>query len=149
MGLSFLFLSFLSCATVKTIRHPDYNFYSSTPWQDIKIYQGGFEPTYPYLIIAKLEKGGDLFMPNPPSNPLLGSWNSQLKKAAANAGGDGILITNKDVNMQEYNQLVTRGSISSYTGFCNLKGLSITSYTETTSIEKRPTYIWVIKRVQR
>lgn len=89
----------VSCTGVSIYKHPDYNFPPTDPSQ-IRVYVQDQEPTYPYIIIGRLV--------------IDATWTMNMSKAekkveamAAQAGADGILIRQADINIYAFNQYVT------------------------------------------
>ena len=103
-----LFL-FVSCTTVKVIRHPDYFYPANLNPASIRIYPQGLYPDNPFVIIGVI--GIDA------------TWTASEREAtgkvqrkAASIGGNGVILTNTQIDVVAFNRSVTTRGTATFQG---------------------------------
>ncbi len=137
---SFVFVLFvcltLSCAIVGVSRNPDFNYAPTDP-RTVLIYDR-FEPRHPYIIIGRISI-------DPNWSMSVRSTEKKIRVKAAAIGGDGVIITNVNVNIAAFNQYQTaRGNLQ-----FSENRLDYYAVYNTTVIPARMVYLYgyVIKRL--
>ena len=102
--ICFIILLLSSCIHTEVFQHPDYNYAQTIP-ANVKIYTAELRPLQKYIIIGKMKMK---------PSPLVSSKaiTEEMQVRAAFIGGDGVIITNQDVNIYAYNRgTVTQGAL--------------------------------------
>jgi len=87
-----------SCTGVSVYRHPDYSFPPTDP-ANIRVYLPDQEPTYTYVIIGRITMDFSWTVDT-------GAAERKVAKLAAQAGADGVVISQVNVDIYQFNQHV-------------------------------------------
>lgn len=97
--ICFIISLFYCCTTIDVIRHPDYIFAPTNPIE-VRIYDKGLIPQQGFFIIGKMTIDATLsFGTKEKAN--------KIKSKAAMIGGNGVIITDRNVNIYAFNRGTT------------------------------------------
>jgi len=100
----FILVSFYSCTTVSVTKHPDFNYFPTNP-KSVIIYDR-LTPTYPFIIIGRINIDATWTLSSK-------EMNKKVKEKAAAIGGDGVVITDVNVDIVAFNsEVTTEGTIT-------------------------------------
>ena len=102
----FIFLSYC-CTAINMAKHPDYNYTQTNP-TDVRIYDQGLIPQQEFFIIGKMTIDSTW------------SWGvkqtvKNIQSKAALIGGEGVIITDKNVNIYAFNRGTTTEGTARWT----------------------------------
>lgn len=120
----FLFLTLSSCTRVIISKHPAYNFPPTNP-NSILVFDR-VAPGCPFLIIGRISL--DMTWTVSPKKD-----DKKIKRLAAQAGADGILVTGYDIDIEAFNRYVKTQ------GYATVSGSDLSSFAEV--IRPRPMYL--------
>jgi hypothetical protein len=134
--VGFLFFALWACSRVIISRHPDYNF-PATDANSIQVYDR-VAPSYPFLIIGRISL--DMTWTVNPKRD-----EKKIRRLAAQAGADGILVTGYDIDIEAFNRYV------SAQGYLSVSGSDLSSFAAVTRphpmyLEQTLIYGYLIKR---
>ena len=103
-SLIVIFVSFTSCTSVSVTKHPDFNYAPTNP-NSVIIYDR-LTPIYPFIIIGRIDIDATFALSSKESN-------RKISEKAAAIGGDAVIITDVNVDIEALNrEVTTKGTIT-------------------------------------
>jgi len=131
-----LFFALSACTRVIISKHPDYNF-PPTDANSILVYDR-MAPTYPFVIIGRISL--DMTWTVKPRKD-----EKKIRRMAAQAGADGILITGLDINISAFNEYVTTRGYATVSG-SDLSSFAADTHPDPMYLRQTLIYGYLIKR---
>jgi hypothetical protein len=134
--VGFLFFTLYACSRVIISKHPAYKFPPTDP-NSIQVYVRT-APSFPFVIIGRISLDMTWTV-NPKKD------DKKIKRLAAQAGADGILVTGYDIDIEAFNQYVNTQ------GYATVSGSDLSSFAAATRprpmfLEQTLIYGYLIKR---
>jgi len=102
-------LFFVSCTTVRVVRHPDYLFPPNLYPQSIKIYPQGLYPNDPFIIIGLVDIDVSWTISETEAT-------GAVQEKVASIGGQGVILADTQIDVLAFNRSVTTRGQATFQG---------------------------------